>query len=127
MLTLFIEVGGTIILLDDIFESSLAGIICFNFIASWDGCFVAYIMYLMLSHNDDEYFKLIKLMDKLKICICFRCFINQGLSYLEKSSSETVDLHQDTVTDKTCTIDVTFPDHTLPKELQAQYSRHSHI
>ena len=123
MLTIFIELSGSIIIvLVDVFENSLVGVVCYCFLVTWDGCFVAYIMYLMLSHNDDEYFELIKLLNKIKVCICFKCFINQGLWYLEKSISKNLDLHQDKVKEKMSSSDVTYPDHVLPKKMQDQYS-----
>ena len=78
----------------------------------------AMTFYLMLSHNDDEYIKLIKFMDRLKMFCCCRGLIRNVLLYHEHIILENRDLERKgTVDTKTA--------NQLPEQMQMEISKMS--
>lgn len=87
---------------------------------AFDGLFNAYMVYLMLSHNDDEYVKFVGFMDTSNMCCCFNWFISKASWYNQEKISENetappADLTQTDI------------EHTMPQRLNVEMSAASQI
>lgn len=88
-LLIFMESGILITLYYlDYSERSIASAVVYNICAAFVGLIDCYLIYLMRSHNDEQYIKFLMMLDNLKICICFKCFIDYGLHYTEKQRAD---------------------------------------
>ena len=88
---------------------------------SFDGLFCAYIVWLMLSHNDDKYVQFIKVLDRMKICCCFQWFINNVMLYSEEKQLGDVVIEEEKAKD------LTYTDHNIPEKIQMEVSMASQM
>ena len=63
------------------FNSPIYLIIIQKISSSIASIFISTSMYLMIEHNKNEYFAFIKYMDKIKICCCFKGFIQNAIDH----------------------------------------------
>ena len=119
LLTLLLEVDSLICIgIDNLyyrFPNVWTGLLQY-IVTAFDELINAYFVYLMLSHNDDEYIKFIEIVEKLKLCncCCMKWVINNALLYGEEKQLESVRPR------KQKTKDMTYTDHELPQRLKTQ-------
>ena len=89
--------------------------------SAFDGIFTGYCVYLMRSHNNDRYIQFIKVINKLKICCCFKYFINAALAYdVTFVLNEVVNASKDNK-------ELTLQEATIPERAEIEMSEASQI
>ena len=76
---------------------------------------------IMLSHNDDQYLKMVKIMDKIKIFFCCKGLIDNALSY-----NNQLAMNENKELERKRTID-TKTVNRIPKALDVEASEQSEI
>ena len=88
----------------------------------FDGLVSTYLISMMLSHNDDKYMRFIEFMNGLRVCCCFKWFINVALTYSAANDMEFKVVEREMIKQMTIT------DHEeMPQQIQAKMSTMSHI
>ena len=91
------------------FIANQIGIVVCHFLYTLDGFISAFLVWLMLSHNEEKYTQFVQILDQAKICCCFKWFINIGLDYGHKNAMQVRRVISTTSTnekenDLTCTV-----------------------